>query len=1590
MARFLGALSLAVIVSIVAVLALIAVPTNATAQSAFGIPPFSTVGGGPDAINLSNLSFVYTVPVFGRAGRGSTLSIVRHLQNDLWSPGYNSNGVLQWLLSFPPPSNGVGFVFYSGPVHKTCNDGGTVDYYVYTFSGYYDSAGTSHPFNLAVSDLDDGGGTCVNVNKQYPGIKSGVSSDGSGVSMTVTDFPLTAVVTLRDGTVIHAPLATYNGYYTSGTAGPFTAIDSNGNEITANGTGLSITNIVDTLGTSAATFGSNTVSYTAPSGASATFTVSTTRYTVQTAFGCPGVAEFPAAQFDTWTGVTLPDGSSYQITYEPTSPGSQNITGRIASVRLPTGATISYTYTGGDTGKGIVCADGSTAGFNRTTPDGTWHYLRSNVVGQCCTGVTSSTTTITDPQGNTTVINFGGNFETQRQVYTGAATGTPIETVITCYNGNTTNCGSAAGGGTAAPKEVNTFRSFNGGPQSEVDTFYNGFGLVTAANEYDFGVTTPTRKTTITYDTTLGNGIVDRPSQVTVTDGNSNLQSQTNYTYDEDQAALQTSGASQLVSVICGTGFTKCRGNATTIKRYVTATSTLNSTFTHYDTGQVYQATDVNGAVSTNTYGACGHSFLTNVSLPLSLSKSFGWNCTGGVMTSSTDENGQISYTNYTTDSHFWRPESTKDQLGNINSLTYASLVRSEASLPVTSSAYVDVTKTLDSLGRPSLTQVRKAPGSSNFDTVYQTYDSDGRPFHAFMPCVASLGVGCSTASTTSYYNGMGRMTQSKDGSNAVVQNLTYNLNDSYIDVVAPTGENDKRKQLEYDGLGRLTSVCEILSSGGTSCGQNTAASGYKTAYSYSVLASGGSQMVATQGSQTRTYIYDALGRLTSETNPESGTTTYTYDTDSTCGTSNGDLVKKLDNANVTTCYHYDILHRLTGKANSLTATNVCLVYDTPQGAIPSGVSISNGAGRLVEAYTDHEFSWSTCNDKTGLLTDEYFSYSARGENTDVYESTPNSGGYYHTTAGYYANGALSSLSGVPTLNAWSFAVDGEGRPYSATYGTTNWVKSTTYYPSNPQTTVTYGIGTTPDSDVYSYDANTGRMSQFKFIVGATPQSLTGTLGWNTNGTLGSLGITDQLNSSNTQNCSYVHDDLARVKSVNCLNGSTAVWSQNFTLDQFGNISKSGTSTFAASYLANGTTNNQEQSVGSCVPSYDAIGNLTRDCSFIPAATNTWDAYGNPSSLNGVNLTYDALGREVEIASGSSHSQILYSPIGKLGVMNGQTPVVTRYPLPGGSTAQITGTNTAEYTLHSDWLGSSRLATNLNTRTMAYDVAYAPYGENYGGSGTLSGALDFTGDFQDTLSGLYDFLYRKQSPLQGRWLSPDPAGLGAVDMTNPQSWNRYAYVENSPLNAVDPLGLHDPNELASYDHFLGDLQALLDPGGAWLSAQNQQFLIQSGQDSNVQQGLRNYQAEVDDAFNGTSYTQAPGYFTSTHFYVPGATVSYLAVDYESGGSFIGYDWGSWDYSSLSITGSEMLSEAEEINQSWAMTRMGMSREDYNLWRVANRVTFMSGHLITACEAAVDGPAIVGGIAGFWTEGVMAKLIWGAGVTATLASWSVCK
>ncbi len=125
-------------------------------------------------------------------------------------------------------------------------------------------------------------------------------------------------------------------------------------------------------------------------------------------------------------------------------------------------------------------------------------------------------------------------------------------------------------------------------------------------------------------------------------------------------------------------------------------------------------------------------------------------------------------------------------------------------------------------------------------------------------------------------------------------------------------------------------------------------------------------------------------------------------------------------------------------------------------------------------------------------------------------------------------------------------------------------------------------------------------------------------------------------------------------------------------------------------------------------------------------------------------------------------------------------------PLPGGETAIYNSSGALAGYRHADWLGSSRLTTTTS-RSVSSSSAYAPFGEQYATYGTTDAS--FTGQNSDTISTLYDFTFREYSPSQGRWVSPDPAGIAAANPASPQSWNRYAYVMNSPLRNVDPNGL---------------------------------------------------------------------------------------------------------------------------------------------------------------------------------------------------------
>jgi RHS repeat-associated protein len=123
--------------------------------------------------------------------------------------------------------------------------------------------------------------------------------------------------------------------------------------------------------------------------------------------------------------------------------------------------------------------------------------------------------------------------------------------------------------------------------------------------------------------------------------------------------------------------------------------------------------------------------------------------------------------------------------------------------------------------------------------------------------------------------------------------------------------------------------------------------------------------------------------------------------------------------------------------------------------------------------------------------------------------------------------------------------------------------------------------------------------------------------------------------------------------------------------------------------------------------------------------------------------------------------------------------------------------------LVSDHLGTPRMIVDESgslANMQRHD--YLPFGEEIGSAqvaliGGRSGThgyvagnarQKFTGYEADSETGLYYAHARYQSSMQGRFTGVDPLGASA-SIGDPQSFNRYSYVQNTPLTAVDPTGM---------------------------------------------------------------------------------------------------------------------------------------------------------------------------------------------------------
>ena len=209
--------------------------------------------------------------------------------------------------------------------------------------------------------------------------------------------------------------------------------------------------------------------------------------------------------------------------------------------------------------------------------------------------------------------------------------------------------------------------------------------------------------------------------------------------------------------------------------------------FTYYDTGngqdghrrEPWQSRPMKYPDATST---CGYAFPTQVIEAVStLSRSYTWNCAGGVEVSVTDENSQVTNVAWS-DPYYWRPASTTDPAGNPTTFYYQP--NSTYSAPWATASFLTFNgnaweasdiKYLDGLGRVYVDQRAQGPGSSTADTVSYTFDANGRLHSTSMPCSVGLSSTCSTTpATTQTYDALNRPLVTTDGAGELQHTPTY------------------------------------------------------------------------------------------------------------------------------------------------------------------------------------------------------------------------------------------------------------------------------------------------------------------------------------------------------------------------------------------------------------------------------------------------------------------------------------------------------------------------------------------------------------------------------------------------------------------------------------------------------------------------------------------------------------------------------------------------------------------------------------------------------------------------------------------------
>ena len=635
------------------------------------------------------------------------------------------------------------------------------------------------------------------------------------------------------------------------------------------------------------------------------------------------------------------------------------------------------------------------------------------------------------------------------------------------------------------------------------------------------------------------------------------------------------------------------------------------------------------------------------------------------------------------------------------------------------------------------------------------------------------------TNKTYDRVNRLASLTQPDLNNATRTTSYTYDAGDNLL---ATTDPLNHTATSVYDELGRLKQSRDALGNSGYTAYDGLGNKlktkdglGHETIYTYSP--NNFLITVADPAGGVTNYAYDKAGNRTSQTDADNHTTLYSYDelnrlkeekVDAGGGSylldrsysydKSGHLKTDVTGAG-TISYSYDDVYNLSGETDRQNAT-YSFTYDNNQNQVTAK---DNAANKTVSFTYNPRGLLASATDVFGAS--ENYTYDGAGNLTGRHDTV--SGNGFDTSFSYTPRNQMASVTrGTGTS---SFTFDAAGNLASKTYP--NGIYASYSYDRDNKTTgmtVWKPAWSIPQWYSQQYDAN-GNIVQ---------KSEGGPVEWFSNTyTYDSLNRLTGETLGGYGTISYGYDHAGnRTSTNNPTTGQTT-----YSYDQANELSSS---------VNNGATTNY---------SYNANGAITGKTTGSNTTSYTYNGLDKLSQVStpggSVSYGYDALGRRVRSVEGSDTRNIHLSAKTDLpDYWSDASGAVTASLLRGADglisfTMNPTQSPFLCYQLYSPH-GDTTLITDSSANPF-YTARYDAFGNAISGAGLWFG---YTGKYErytDGTTGTVEMGVREYDPTIGRFISADPLKGNPSD---PQTINRYPYVQNDPLTRYDlngKLGIGD-------------------------------------------------------------------------------------------------------------------------------------------------------------------------------------------------------